>query len=144
MPRSNIELLTAMEDILKADIRTGEYTIVRLETPDSIPGIDACPLVSIWPRIKGRVHTRINPNAPYTLMPTFEIIMWEASMAGMDDAYSRLDAVEENVYAVILDNIRLGDKVSTSTVGDSAYDYVLYEETFFVNAVMPIIMEQFG
>ena len=143
MSHSNYELLEAWEDILRADRRTKGYSVELLSTPDEIPGPGTTPLISIYPRAKGRTETRISGNVePYTAIPLFDFILWESSVGDLKGAYKLLDELEENVYPVLLENRTVGGKVSTSVIGDTVYDATLHQGTFFVQATIPVTMEQ--
>lgn len=142
MPSSTFTILKELETILKEDPRTREYNVGVLTTPDGPPtDHNICPSVDIHPRLKGRVETRIG-TLPHTELPLFEITMWESSLTDLEDAFERLDTVEENVYAVLKDNRQVRGKVSASSIGDTSYDFYTYETSFFVSGTITFTIHQ--
>ena len=136
---TDYEILTALEEIFNADVRTKKYTIQAAEEPDNVPTPDVCPMVNIFPSLKERELKRM-AGTPYTAKLTFNIMIWEMSAGDYKNAFKLISPVEENVYQVLLANKNVNSKVLTSEIGATTYEHMHYENTFYIKASIPFVV----
>lgn len=132
---NDYKILIALEDILKQDRKTKKYVIQAAEEPENLPSPDICPMVNIFPVSKDRELERISGDS-YTARLRFDIIMWEMSASGFQDAFRLIADMEENVYQVLIANKNIKDNVLTSIIGATTYEHIQYEDTFYVRAAL--------
>lgn len=140
MAYTDYEVLKKLEDILKVDNLTYTYGIYTFLDLDDIPSPNMCPCVCLLPLTKSRELRRIGGSTPYNTTSTYEAQCWAVGLDGYAQAYKLVTEIEENVFNTLTKDAGIAGKVKTSVIGDTLYEYDLYDSTYYMVAKIQVVV----